>query len=84
MDDSRRRWGRDEHERQRIDASADRPVDPRMLVVASVVFAGDAGAVRVVRNTADVVVALVVLTMMRNSVRERCHRSGEAGREQDE
>jgi hypothetical protein len=37
----------------------------------------------VVRNT-DVVIALVVRTVMCNPVRERCHRGGEASREQNE
>lgn len=83
MDDGRQR-SRDEHERQCIDACADRAVDPGMLVVASIVFAGDAGSVHMARNTDDVVVALVVLTVMRNAVRQRCDRGGEAGREQDE
>jgi hypothetical protein len=83
LDDGDHR-GRDGHEGQGVDASPDHAVNPGVLMIAPVVIAGDAGSVRVVDNTSSVMIPLVVLAVMCNAVRERCHRRGEAGREQDE
>ena len=83
MDDGRHRR-RDERDRQGIDSAPNRRVDTGMLVIASIVVTGNTGFGRMVRDSRGVMMPLVMLTVMCNPVRERCHRGGYAGREQNE
>jgi hypothetical protein len=82
--DDRLYRGRYRQERRGVRASADHAVDPGVLMIAPVVFARDARSVWKVDDTSGVVITLIVLTVVCNAVRERCHWRGEAGREQDE